>query len=311
MGVRAQNAVRSQYAALPTHRYDACSCTDHIGTTMVSQQRGEIKRYGDNKSKLRLSEDSNEIAVKERIISLCGGVIKLLGEISSVKSEKQMIAIRKGIKIRIPKLSIEDEQDEIDDEWMWDVVIQQLARIYRYIISNSKVESNVSGECNLLNALKYGTNQETHRLALVWLSDVYHNLEPLFHIDCTANLKCSKCITFPDSFSTEDLHLLALEVLAKCKDSITPVIISFAAKTSFQLKYSMTIELSSLLLIQAKYLPSEHRFVVNLNLLHSLIVNNSRYSDSIASFPNLLPVLIAFTFYNRKNREEITDVNDS
>ncbi|KAA6389035.1 MAG: hypothetical protein EZS28_015441 [Streblomastix strix] len=436
---------------------------------MQEQNKEDLSGHEDKK--LRLSEDSKEIAVEENIISLNERVIKLLDEISQPKSENQMTdaqkheitkqivsqiremnteqiiqtfdvqqciklttqfneiktqteyelldaveiivkcaaehknkeqrqkfnqiffnsglrkAIRKGIKNRIPKLSLEDEQDEIDDEWMWDEVVQQLARIYCYIISNSKVESNITGECgmiidrniffavsdlqdqcidmmqfdkikkeknedkdnnldedkdekenylyflmfqleDLLNALKYGSKQETHRLALVWLSDVYHNLEPLFHIDCPANLKCSKCITFPDSFSTEDLHLLALEVLAKCKESISlqqelyvdrenfiahiaPVIISFAAKTSFQFKYSMTIELSSLPLIQAKCLPSEHRFVVYLNLLHSLIVNNSRYSDSIASFPNLLPVLIAFTFYNHKNREEITDVNES
>ncbi|KAA6362103.1 MAG: hypothetical protein EZS28_042370, partial [Streblomastix strix] len=32
---------------------DSCTRTDRIGATMVSQQRGEIRRYGDNKSKLQ------------------------------------------------------------------------------------------------------------------------------------------------------------------------------------------------------------------------------------------------------------------
>ncbi|KAA6377215.1 MAG: hypothetical protein EZS28_027260 [Streblomastix strix] len=34
----------------PPHRSDSYTRTDRIGATMVSQQRGEIRRYGDNKS---------------------------------------------------------------------------------------------------------------------------------------------------------------------------------------------------------------------------------------------------------------------
>ncbi|KAA6373906.1 MAG: hypothetical protein EZS28_030567 [Streblomastix strix] len=44
----------------PTQRSDSCTRTDRIGATMVSQQRGEIRRQGDNKSFFHLNVPTNE-----------------------------------------------------------------------------------------------------------------------------------------------------------------------------------------------------------------------------------------------------------
>ncbi|KAA6388384.1 MAG: hypothetical protein EZS28_016087 [Streblomastix strix] len=84
---------------------------------------------------------------------------------------------------------------------------------------------------------------------------------------------------------------------------LAPNIISFAVRTSFQSKYQMTIELSQLPLIQTNEYIFAYQFAANLNLLHNLIIHNNRFASSVASSPNLLPILIAFTFYNQKDEE--------
>ncbi|KAA6385609.1 MAG: hypothetical protein EZS28_018864 [Streblomastix strix] len=74
----------------------------------------------------------------------------------------------------------------------------------------------------------------------------------------------------------------------------------------------MIIELSTLPLVNPSSLPSQKQFSVNLNLLHNLIINNFRLAESVASYPNLLPILIAFTFYNtNKIKEQSTDDNEN
>ncbi|KAA6403657.1 MAG: hypothetical protein EZS28_000815 [Streblomastix strix] len=181
----------------------------------------------------------------------------------------------------------------------------------------------------ILNVLIYTMKVEQNRHEIIQNSSIFDEIEPLFHIGCQKNLNCPHCIAFPDSINTQPLHLLALEVLAQFEEDldnpqifsisndniiahIAPSIIAFALQSSFQFKYSMIIEVSTLPLVNLSSLPSQKQFSVNLNLLHNLIINNFRLAESVASYPNLLPILIAFTFYNtNKIKEQSTDDNEN
>ncbi|KAA6376369.1 MAG: hypothetical protein EZS28_028104 [Streblomastix strix] len=136
-------------------------------------------------------------------------------------------------------------------------------------------------------------------------------------------------VAFSNSISVQPLHLLALEVLAQFEEDlenpqlfsisndniiahIAPSNIAFSLQSSFQFRYSMIIEVSTLPLVNLSFFPSQQQFSVNPNLHRNFTFNNFRLAESVASYPNLLPILITVTFCNNnKTKEESTDDNEN
>ncbi|KAA6371559.1 MAG: hypothetical protein EZS28_032916 [Streblomastix strix] len=160
-----------------------------------------------------------------------------------------------------------------------------------------------------LIAVKFGTNYQRKRIEFANVVDMNEEIEPLFHINCPSSLKCSRKIAFPESINTELLHLQALEVLSQFEETmnkpklysvdsdnivahLAPIIIYFAAKTPYWRNYSLTNKLQLLSLDMNDSAHSEQQFHIFLTLLHNIMVHNNRLASSVASYSNLLPILI-------------------